>query len=202
METLGILILAAGDSGRLGHPKQLLPLGATNLLNHSVSAALAVAPERTFLVLGANFNLILPELDKTNAIIVRNTDWAEGMAASIRMGMQSLLDLEPQVDAVILMVCDQPYISAHILQQLQSAARQSSKGIVASQYLHQPGTPTLFKRPHFSSLLNLHGDHGAKSLLHAHPDDLLQVPFELGQFDIDTQSDYDTFLLKGGNDDR
>lgn len=188
MNNVGIIILAAGKSERLGHPKQLVELENSNLINHSVACAVASAPF-TFLVLGANSEKIIPELNKTKAIVVQNPDWQEGMASSIRIGLAALKDLFPQADAVVFMTCDQPFISNMLLQNIIAQSAASGKGIVASKYADTLGTPVLFSKAYFRELESLSGDVGAKALIKKHASNLCEVIFENGDVDIDTEAD-------------
>jgi molybdenum cofactor cytidylyltransferase len=194
MHTCGFLILAAGSSSRLGEPKQLLPLGDLTLLQHTINEALALQSGPVLIVLGSNAELILPTLDNEAVSITINTAWAEGMASSIRVGMQALLSEYPLIAAVILMVCDQPYLSRTHLLQLIQEAEGSGKGIAASSYGETAGTPVLFSRKYFPVLIEVKGKDGAKSLVHRFAEDVCHVSFANGEIDIDTREDYNKLL--------
>lgn len=189
---IGVIVLAAGKSERLGYPKQLLKYGTSNLLNHSLQIAGEIAGLNTVLVLGANAAIIFPQLQALGATIVQNPDWEEGIASSIRMGLLAFISMQPSADGVIFMVCDQPYISSSLLEKLVLSARNSKKGIIASEYEQILGTPALFKKYYFKDLLNLQGTDGAKKLFSLYPQDIEHIPFEMGYIDIDTQQDYDS----------
>lgn len=94
----------------------------------------------------------------------------------------------------ILCVCDQPYISAILLQQLLDKKKTSGKKIIACSYAETLGTPVLFNKKYFSALMNLQGDEGAKKLLSVYSDDVAPISFEKGEFDIDTKKDYEKLL--------
>src|ERR1035437_6793844 len=106
----GIIILAAGSSGRLGSPKQNLIYKGQTLLQGAIETAVASACEPVIIVLGANENVIRQSIEGSNATIVYNADWQEGMASSIRVGITALKKINPESDAVILMLCDQPFV--------------------------------------------------------------------------------------------
>src|SRR6187402_3361996 len=100
----GIVILAAGGSSRLGQPKQNLIFKGKNLLQHAVNAAIGSGCEPVIVVLGANTQTILPEVDEGEVCIVHNADWQQGMSTSIRAGITQLLKT-PGISGAIIMLC-------------------------------------------------------------------------------------------------
>lgn len=106
---------------------------------------------------------------------VYNPEWQEGMSASIRCGLSALLASEPQLSGVVLMVCDQPFVEASLLDSLLHIKSGSGKGIVACQYQDTLGTPVLFDKAYFEELLFLRGKEGAKKLLFRHSEDVAAV---------------------------
>jgi molybdenum cofactor cytidylyltransferase len=197
----GIVILAAGASSRLGRPKQLLPYNNYSLLQHALEAALASAAGCPVLVLGAYAPAIKQELDTTNIPVVINEQWAEGMASSIRAGLAYLLQQHTSLQSVVLMVCDQPYTSRTVIDDLMAAYRDTGKSIIACAYGATVGTPVLFDRKFFPDLLQLQGDTGAKKLVLQHPEELITVPFPGGITDIDTAADYETLQTQFDRND-
>lgn len=186
----GIIILAAGASSRLGEAKQLLVYNQKTLLQHSIEAALHASVQQVVLVLGANADALRPGIaDKKLASIV-NPAWQEGMASSIRCGLHYLLEQNQELQCVIFMVCDQPFITTALLDNLLSLHKQTGRPIVASQYAATTGIPALFARKIFPELLQLAGDTGAKKLVLQHRGDVVTVPFPQGSIDIDTAADY------------
>ena len=109
---IAIIILAAGSSSRLGRPKQLLELNGKTLLQKSIETALNVSINVT-VVLGANENLVRPTISGFPINIILNENWISGMSGSIQTGMSALKNNEFQ--AVLIMLCDQPFINASIL---------------------------------------------------------------------------------------
>jgi molybdenum cofactor cytidylyltransferase len=190
MKTCGIIILAAGSSSRLGEAKQLLQFNHKSLLKHVLDEAADMEDAYTILVLGAVQESIQTELSDSKAIVCYNSNWQAGLSGSIHAGLKKLLDLEPEVDCCIIAVCDQPYISSQVFQALLEKFHNSNAGIVASSYANTAGTPALFSQRHFNDLLQLSGDEGAKKLLKTFEQELLLVPFERGDIDIDTPADY------------
>ncbi|MDQ3290758.1 MAG: nucleotidyltransferase family protein [Bacteroidota bacterium] len=190
METTGLVLLAAGASVRLGSPKQNLNFQGQTLLQHAVRVAQQSGSNPIVVVLGAQANLLRSQLNFPDIHIVENSEWEEGMSASIRQGLGTLLELAPQVENVILMLCDQPFVSVELLRELITHKETSSKQIIACSYQDTVGTPALFDKHFFPELMALHGNQGAKKLLFQHSEAVATIPFELGSFDIDTTSDY------------
>ena len=186
----GIIVLAAGGSSRLGKPKQLLNYHRQSLVKHVVEEARLVGDSIVLVVTGADSAAVERELDKTGATICRNNDWQTGMSSSIRTGLNQLREMLPEAEGCILTVCDQPFITRAVLENLIRKHGQHNTGIVASEYSNTAGTPALFSSRYFDELLSLQGDEGAKKLFSKHASDVSLVPFEKGEIDIDTEEDY------------
>jgi molybdenum cofactor cytidylyltransferase len=186
----GVIILAAGESSRLGSPKQLLVYSGVSLLQHAIDVAQSSDAGIVIVVLGANADLITDELKLARANIVVNAAWKEGMASTIQYGLQTLVKLNPQAEAVILMVADQPFVTVDLLNNLMEVNRKEQRSIVAGKYGDTFGTPVLFAKRFFPELLELTGDVGAKSLVRKYMNDVTFVPFPKGEIDIDTMEDY------------
>src|SRR3954464_8042397 len=107
MKTGGIIILAAGNSSRLGQAKQLLAFRNKSLLRHVVDEAAAVDQAHTVVVLGAGKESLEQELSGSPAFSCFNADWSTGMAGSIHAGLNKLLELQPDVSWCVIAVCDQ-----------------------------------------------------------------------------------------------
>ncbi|HET9746748.1 MAG TPA: nucleotidyltransferase family protein [Chitinophagaceae bacterium] len=186
----GAIILAGGSSSRLGKPKQLLEFDGKSLLQKSIDAAINSDADPVIVVLGANAEQILPEIDKSNVHVIINSGWEEGMASSIRVGLNEVLFNSPSAEAVILMVCDQPFISPGLINELVNTQNQTGKPIVSCNYGEAVGPPALFHRSLFNELMDLKGDLGARSIIRQHGDEAATILFPKGQIDIDTQEDY------------
>lgn len=193
--TVGVIVLAAGASTRLGRPKQSLPYGDGTLLGHAVAEALAAGLGPVLVVLGAHGH----ELEETlpaGALAVPNPGWQEGMASSIRAGLAALQRGWPQAKAAIVMVCDQPAVNAQLLQRLADTWHRHGAVAVASSYGDTLGVPALFDRTLWPELMALRGDRGAKAVLERHREATIRVPFPEGALDIDTPEDRQR--LQGG----
>lgn len=193
-----IIILAAGASTRLGRPKQLLPYHGKSLLEHAVDTANDSEASPVIVVLGAHARELEELVDEKKLHVVENKEWNEGMASSIRCGLNTLKRVALLSDGVILMVCDQPYLDAGIINELIATQKRTGKPIVACQYGNTAGTPVLFYKTLFSELLELQGDKGAKKVMEKYTENMVTVPFAGGEIDIDTEEDY-TALSKRGS---
>ena len=140
---VGIVILAAGASTRMGSPKQLLPYRGRPLICHAVEQALAADAEMVFVVLGANAGPISSAIsrDRTDLFILNNPRWREGMGASIQVGVEAAT--AANLDAVIITLGDQPHVSPQILNTLIATQMQTGKPIVAASYAGVAGVPAL-----------------------------------------------------------
>ncbi|GAA4423962.1 hypothetical protein GCM10023188_03240 [Pontibacter saemangeumensis] len=187
---IGIVILAAGASSRMGKPKQELLYKGETLLQHAVKAAVSTSCEPVVVVLGANTEVRLPASDGKTVLTAINPKWQEGLSSSIRCGLSALLAAAPQAESVLFMVCDQPFVEAALLESLLHTKSAGRKGIVACQYKDTFGTPVLFDKAYFDELLYLRGKEGAKKLLFRHSEHVASVSFPLGAIDVDTPEDY------------
>lgn len=189
-----VIILAAGSSSRLGRPKQLLPYNGKSLLEHAVDTANDSIAEPVIVVLGANAEILEKEIIEKKVHIEENKEWQEGMASSVRYGITALMRIAPAADAAIIMVCDQPFVSPELLNELIAHQKSTGKLIVTSQYENAVGPPALFYKTIFPELLKLKGDAGARKIIEQRKGDIATVSFMKGSIDIDTEADYKTIL--------
>ena len=193
MTNTGIVILAAGNSSRLGKPKQLLFHQNKTLLRHTADEAIDAMLGPVAVVLGHNAETIASSIAERPLQIIFNPQWQEGLASSISTGLSNILSLHPSIQSVILAVCDQPFLTTSVFQQLLTEHLQTGKGIIASSYADTVGTPALFHRRYFQNLLQLKGADGAKKVMQAYKDFMTTIPFSKGSVDIDTAEDYERF---------
>lgn len=184
----GIIILAAGESSRLGYPKQIAKYKDKTLLQYAIDAANGSLADKKVLVLGAFKDEIKKTFSGAEIPNIPNPKWQEGMSSSIKKGMEYLQKFDP-VDQVIIMLCDQPFVDAELINNLIQTQKESGKGIVASAYSKTFGVPILFTKAYFKNLMDLTGDGGAKKIAEAHQDDLELFSFPKGKTDIDTEAD-------------
>ena len=160
---IAIIILAAGASNRMGKPKQLLPYQGRSLLRHTLESAIASVCKPIVVVLGANAQQIRSEVDEPSVRVVENPDFNLGMGSSIGCGILSLSTCYESIDAAVITVCDQPFLSAQIINNLVAAYYSTGKPIVASQYAGTLGVPALFKHIFFSGTSSKKRDGGCKT---------------------------------------
>lgn len=190
-KNVGLILLAAGASSRLGRPKQLLIYHGQTLLQYSLQTALASRAHPVMVVLGANAGTLHRGIKDGNVQVVVNAHWQEGMATSIGCGIKNITEMAPAIEGIILMTCDQPYVTVTLLDELIAVHRKTGKQIVACGYDNTFGPPVFFHQTLFDELLRLKGDIGARSIIRQHPDRVAIIPFPEGAFDVDTAADYE-----------
>jgi molybdenum cofactor cytidylyltransferase len=188
---IAALVLAAGGSSRLGAPKQLLQWGDTTLLGHVLDTLRGLPFDELFVVIGANGDEILDKVDLSGTSVIENPEWEEGMASSLRVGLDAVLRLS-RADAVVIFLGDQPDISEDVVNGLIEARRSTKRQAIVPKYRYVWGNPVMVERSLWPRLMSLEGDEGAKRLLQAHPDWVHEVWFEQRPpRDIDTKADFE-----------
>lgn len=192
MNKTGIIILAAGNSSRMGETKQLMKFKNKTFLQYIIEEAKDAKLEPVICVTGYQTEQITKSIMDMGVSIVFNEQWPEGMGSGISAGIKQLLLSD--VDSVILAVSDQPYVSTGLFLKMQTLKNQSGKGIVASSYAGTLGTPVLFEKKYFDQLKSLNGNQGAKNIVKLNLPDVCPVEFEKGIIDIDTKEDYEKLI--------
>jgi molybdenum cofactor cytidylyltransferase len=196
MANVGAVILAAGESSRLGRPKQLIEFRGKTLVRRIVDAADEAGCSPIAVVIGSDGKKVAQTLEQTSAAIVENEKWRNGIGTSIRAGMQRLGELRQDLDAVTLLVCDQPLVETELIKQVIARYGETGKTIIASSYSKTLGVPALFDRSHFEELLTLPDDSGAKSIILSKRARVVEFPFPQGNIDIDTLADYERLVAQ------
>ena len=196
MKGLSVIILAAGAARRMKQAKMLLTFEHSTILQTILARAKDIEPDTICVVTGFYHKEILQIIHDEQVHFIFNEQWEEGMSGSIKKGLSYLVQQNPELQSVLIMVADQPYITSALLKEMITLQEQGQKGIIAASYAGIHGTPVLFRKNYFSSLENLVGDKGARSILQHYPDDLVTVGFPLGEIDIDTEEDYKKIVLK------
>jgi molybdenum cofactor cytidylyltransferase len=186
---IGGLLLAAGGSTRIGRPKQLLQFEGQSLLQRAAQTLVKSACDPVVVVLGAEPEQSIAETAGFPVRTCVNTEWSSGMSSSIRAGLRELLVLEPELDAIVITLCDQPLVTADHIDSLINEFRQTGSPIVAAQYSGTTGVPALFAKTLFDDLTHLEGQNGARQLIRTRPDDVRTVNIEEAAFDVDTVDD-------------
>lgn len=188
MANVGIVMLAAGNSSRMGRPKQLLDFGGMPLIRHTAAAAVASGCSPVLVVAGDAAEEIRDALEGLPVTVVPNVDWPGGMGTSIRAGIDALAAYP--VDAVILTLGDQPMLTPAIYAERVDAHRRTGKPIVTSEYAGTVGVPVLFSSEYFASLQALAPGQGCKGVILANAEHALRIPCPEAEADIDTPEDY------------
>ena len=187
--TTAAVVLAGGASRRLGHPKQLIAYRGRPLLEHVVHSVLLWPVDLVVVVLGSGAEEILDAVDFGDALVAINDDWEEGIASSLRVGLD-VLSRDPHSDLAFIVLGDQPGIPGDVPEQLLAAAEFSTRKAIVPIYRYERSNPVLFRRQLWERLMTLEGDHGAAELLKAHPDWVEEVRVDhLPPRDIDTVDD-------------
>ena len=185
-----LLLLAAGRSARLGRPKQLLACEGSTLLRRAATTALESGIGPVYAIVGCQAGNMRGELEGLPVTLLDNPLWQEGIASSIRAGLQHALIDRPDTDGILVMVCDQPATDAHTLRSLKALQAHAGAPLAACSYEGGLGTPALFHRSLFEELMDLQGDTGAKRVIQRHLEEAATLPFPEGAKDIDTEDDY------------
>lgn len=188
-KNIAILLLAAGSSSRLGHPKQLVEINSQPLLQKMVETSLGSGCYPVVVVLGAYFEKIKPVIEKLPIHILENKNWESGMGSTVSCGMDFLINNYPGLKAVILLVCDQYYLAEKNITELIRVFEKTNKNIITSKYGKTVGVPALFSKLLFPELSKLNGKSGAKRIIQKYADEAAIVEFSEGMFDLDTEED-------------
>lgn len=191
----GIVILAAGNSSRLGCAKQLLDFEGEKLLQIMIDAAEMSSSNACLVVLGAYKEEIRKNINFQSCEIVINEDWSAGLSSSMKIGLSIMIE-KYALDQILFMLSDQPFVNKDLLDKMIKTQQKTGKGIVACRYEDTLGVPVLYTKKYFEKLLQLKEKEGAKKLIFNHLDDCETVDFEHGKIDIDTQDDYEKLLGK------
>jgi molybdenum cofactor cytidylyltransferase len=191
--TLDVLVLAAGSASRFGGCKLLADWQGQPLIAASLSAARALKPEKIIIVAGAFYSQLKEaQLNLNDVELLEFRDWQLGMGHSLAFGVSQLFNNNP----VLILLGDQPLISAQDLQNLYSAWCAQPTQIACASFANTFGVPAIIPARFKTELLACTGDRGAKMLLTRYADELIRVPMPTAEFDIDTPTDLDTLLLK------
>jgi molybdenum cofactor cytidylyltransferase len=191
-----MLIRKLALSTRMGQAKQLLRIAGESLIQRAVKTALGTTFRPVVVVLGANREQIEPELSGSEVLDVFNPDWATGMGSSIATGLDFLLQQEPSIQQVLILVGDQPLLQADTLAALVELQSQTQAPLVVSRYTDTLGVPALFTSDLFDELTELHGAQGAKALIQKYRDLASIFDFPEGALDLDTPEEWAAFLTK------
>jgi molybdenum cofactor cytidylyltransferase len=183
----------------MGAAKQLLKIHNETLLAKAISSFHRIKNSRKLIILGSGAAELIPHVEQFRGCeYVINRGWKKGIGSSIKEGLTFAVDSWPDTDAVVYLVCDQPGVSEHHLQQLITAYQNSNALIVASRYNYTDGVPALFDKKLFKEILSIDDAHGAKKVIasRAAGTEKILIDFPAGAIDLDTPDDVNTFIGK------
>jgi molybdenum cofactor cytidylyltransferase len=189
---IGAVVLAAGKASRFGAPKQLLEIDGETLIDRACRTAREAGCNPVLRILGAHADEILVRPCPALVETLVHSRWEEGMGSSLAAGVGALLDRAPDLDAVLVMLADQPMVTVHLLEEM--SAELSEASIVLCDHGDATGPPALFAKQHFEELMALHGDRGAKAVAANHHAAL--VAFADAAWDIDSPQAWERFLQR------
>jgi len=189
------LVLAAGESRRMGKPKLLLPFGDKTIIEYILDNIRQSKADRILVVLGSHQEEILSKIGARPIGMVVNHRYKEGMLSSIQTGFAALPD---DASAALVYLGDQPLIPSSVADDLIEAYKQTQKGIVLPVYKKRRGHPILVDIKHRQEILGLSPDIGLRALVHNHPEDVQEVGVDTPHIlkDIDNPKDYARELKK------
>jgi len=166
------VILAAGESRRMGTQKLLLPFGQATVVEAVVRTALASRADRALAVLGADRDAVRLKLEPYGVDFTVNEDFVRGMLSSVQAGFKAL---PAEAEAAVVMLGDQPFLPARVVDAVIEAYRQSGKGIVLPAFRGRRGHPVLIGLGYRDEILALDPAVGLRQLMRAHPDDVFEA---------------------------
>ena len=187
------ILLAAGESRRMGKPKQLMPFGKSTILEQAIDNLLSSKISEVIVVLGHRAEEMIKTIATRPVKIAINPIYHQGMSTSIVTGL-SLIDDRTQ--AVMLVLADQPLVDSKTINRLIEEFCKHNKGIIVPVYQGRKGHPVIFSIKYKKELLGLTGDIGGKQIINQHPDDILKLAVEAESIniDIDNMNDYQSLL--------
>jgi molybdenum cofactor cytidylyltransferase len=200
MSDLAIVLLAGGGSSRMGRAKQLLQIDGKPLLARAAQSAADSEFRPIFVVLGAEYEVLAPCVVDLPVTVIINPDWSRGIGTSIRAGVEAVLKHEPRVGHLMILLADQPRISANVIRRLWNEHEMFGKEITVSSFDNSIGPPVIANRSYFAQLLALPDDQGAKSLWKQNPQAVHRAQCPEAATDIDTPEDYGQYSGSGESD--
>jgi len=194
-DMISAILLAAGESMRMGQPKQMLEWRGKSLLRHALDHLVQSDVDDIVLVLGHKAEEIRKSLTEYQIKMVINPDYRVGMSSSLRCGLGSI---DPRSEAFLVLLADQPEIGPEMINRLIHVFRDADPkpGIVRPVYRGVRGHPVLIGIQYLGEALQLKGDEGARGILKSHPGNILEIEVDQDVIlkDIDTPEDYRSYL--------
>jgi molybdenum cofactor cytidylyltransferase len=183
------MILAAGESRRMGQPKLLLPFGEKTIIETVVEKVISSKVDNTLVVLGSEREEVEEKIKNFPVKLAFNPDYASGMLSSVLCGFKTLPE---ETKAVVVVLGDQPSVSKEVVDKIVDAYQKTGKGIVLPVYKKERGHPVIIDMKYKDEVENLSPDIGLRGTVYSHPEDILEVEVDAPEIlqDIDDEADY------------
>jgi molybdenum cofactor cytidylyltransferase len=194
-EPVAGVLLAAGASGRLGEPKQLLDWKGTPFVRQVAQTALAAGLSPLVVVTGAFQDQVAAALEGLPLQLVHNPAWESGQASSVKAGLAAL---PPRTGAAFFLVVDQPQLPVALLEAARAEHARTLASIIAPQVDGSRSNPVLFDQRTFSDFAAIEGDVGGRAIFARHR--VVWLPWLDASLaiDVDTPEDYNRLLNYAG----
>lgn len=186
---INAIVLAAGESKRMGKSKPLLRFNDKTFLEQIISAIKVSDVDRITIVLGAKAETIKNSIDLSETNIVINKDYQKGQLSSL---IAAIKNTPQETDAILVCLVDNPFITKDVINKIIARFKETNNPIIVPVYNKKRGHPTLFSRSLFSELLNVPKEQGARYVLHSNAEKVLELETSESTIltGIDTPEDY------------
>ena len=199
MGRVAALLLAAGESSRMGGPKALLPWRGTTLLNYQVSTLRQAGLSPIIVVLGHGAQELEPHLKGAPGVkLVFNPRYRRGKTTSIKAGLEVLCASE--MEAILVLNVDQPR-TLETIAAIVGEHRRNAPLITIPTYRGKSGHPVVFSVALLEELMEISEDtQGLKAVTHGHKEDTRHVEIDSSEvlLDLNTEEDYRCALEEYG----
>ena len=188
------VVLSAGESSRMGRPKALLPVDGVRFIEKIVTALKSTRVAKIIAVLGHDADEMRPQIGDLPVTMVVNPNYKQGQLSSLVAAINSIQSSKDSasVDGILVHLVDHPYINPDLVNLMIDRFHETKKLIVVPRYQGRRGHPVIFSSALFAELLAAPLDQGAKTVVHAHRDETLEIDTEDEgvTIDIDTPEEY------------
>jgi len=195
---IAAVVLAAGESSRMGRPKALLPIDGVRFIEKIVSSFQSTKVGKILVVLGHNAEEMRQKIADLPVLIVVNNEYKKGQLSSLVAAIRDIQSRQSsaELDGILVHLVDHPYVNPILVDVMIDRFYESKKLIVVPRYHGRRGHPVIFSRSLFSELQDTSLDQGAKAVVHAHQKDTLEIDTEDEgvTIDIDTPEEYRQFV--------
>ncbi len=183
------IVLAAGQSRRMGVQKLLLPFGSKTVITHIVDQLTASSVDKVYVVVGCQGERVNRELSSRPVSIINNSNYKSGMLSSVRCGLHAI---SQQCRAVLIALGDQPSVTTKLIDQMLKSFASNEKQILIPLYDGKRGHPIIFSAAYRKEILTHYDNVGLRGLLYAHKEDIFELPVTTSGVlsDMDCPEDY------------